>query len=194
MFRKIFLFLNLFLISCVETVVIGTVVGSAVVLNDGTVFDLTQDSRIKTAIKKSFKENSNYEYLKNVDIDVYNAKILLSGYVNNIKYKELAVSITKKTKPDIKVYDEIMIFGENYKTSSLNDSYIHSKIATRLKVAEGIKSSNYIYNVVDSIVFVMGRARNKKEFEKIIKIFRTTKGVKKVVSYIFILEEKVIND
>ena len=87
------------------------------------------------------------------------------------------------------VYDEIMIFGQDYKTNSINDTYISSEISNRLRFAKDIKSGNYEYEVVDANVFIMGRARSKKEFKKVISVLRHTKSVKKVVSYIFILEE-----
>ena len=179
----------LFLISCVETVIVGTVVGGAAVLSEGSIFDLSQDGRIETAVRKSYKKSNDYECLRKVDIDVFNSNIMLSGYVNEARCKNLAVSLAKSVKPNLNIYNEIMVFGEDYKLNSVNDSYIHSKIATRLKASEGVKSSNYVYNVVDSIVFVMGRSRSESEFKKVINIFRTGSGVKKVVSYIFILEE-----
>ena len=186
-----FAFVLLFLLSsCVETVVATAVIGSSVVLTDGALFDLSQESRIETATRKAFKNSQYAEELKNIDIDVYNGTIMLTGYVTKNSYKNFAVQEAKQVKPNIKVFDEIMIFSKDYKTSSINDGLLSSQISLKLKTASKVDSSDYKYNVVDSIVFVMGKSDSVEEFNNAIKVFRTTKGVKKVVSYIVVVDNK----
>ena len=185
--KFIFLFFCLSLLSgCVETVVVGTVAVGAVVLSDGSVFDLSQDSRIEASIKKSFKDDNGGDGYKNIDISVYNSKVMLTGYVNDSTYKTRAVQKARGTKPGIQVIDEIMIFAPSYKTGLINDSFISSQVSLKMKATNGIISGNYKYNVVDGIVFIIGKAENKKEMQKTTDLISRIKGVKKVVSYIVV--------
>ena len=171
---------------CVETVVVGTVAVGAVVLSDGSVFDLSQDSRIEVSIKKSFKDDNGGDGYKNIDISVYNSKVMLTGYVNDSTYKTRAVQKARGTKPGIQVIDEIMIFAPSYKTGLINDSFISSQVSLKMKATNGIISGNYKYNVVDGIVFIIGKAEDKKEMQKTTDLISRIKGVKKVVSYIVV--------
>ena len=185
--KFILLFFCLSLLNgCVETVVVGTVAVGAVVLSDGSVFDLSQDSRIEASIKKSFKDDNGGDGYKNIDISVYNSKVMLTGYVNDSAYKTRAVQKARGTKPGIQVIDEIMIFAPSYKTGLINDSFISSQISLKMKATNGIISGNYKYNVVDGIVFIIGKAENKKEMQKTTDLISRIKGVKKVVSYIVV--------
>ena len=79
-----------------------------------------------------------------------------------------------------------MIFAPSYKTGLINDSFISSQVSLKMKATNGIISGNYKYNVVDGIVFIIGKAENKKEMQKTTDLISRIKGVKKVVSYIVV--------
>ncbi len=180
-----FLILILFLLSsCVETVVVGTVAAGAIILSDGSIFDLSQDGRIRSSIIKSFKEDENKDGYDNIEVVVFSGKAMLTGYVNDASYKTRAVRKAKSTKPDIEVIDEIMVFNHNYKLNSANDSWISSQISLKMKATSGIKSGNYEYDVVDGSVFIIGVANNNEEFKKVCDLISRVKGVNKVITYI----------
>lgn len=181
------IFTSLFLLnSCVETIVVGTVTAGAVILSDGSIFDLSQDSRIKTSIKRSFKDDVERESYENINVNVYSGKVMLTGYVNNRTYKNKAVKKVKSIKPEIEVIDEIMVFSSNYKVNPISDSFISTQISLKLKTAKDVTSWNYEYDVVDGIVYIIGMAKNKDELKKATDVISRIKGVKKVISYILI--------
>ena len=159
MFRR-FVFLFLIIISlnsCVETVVVGTVVGSAIVLSDGTIFDLSQDSRIESSVRKILKKSENKNKYKHINVDVFNGKILLTGYVESADLKSKVVSNANSISNEAVVIDEIMVFNQNYK-----------------------------YRVVDGIVFVIGKAENRNELNKVLDVMSRVKGVREVVDYVIV--------
>lgn len=186
--RKLFFTLGLLFLlpGCVETVVVGTVATGAAVMSDGSIFDLSQDARIRRAVRKSFKTDGDADNYKTIDINVFNSDIMLSGYVRDSHYKSLAVQKAKSVKPDVNIIDEIVVFGPDYKVSSVSDAFISKQITMKLKAAKGVKSGNYEYNVSDSIVYIIGIAQDQQEFKKVIEIASTVKGVKKVISYIML--------
>lgn len=191
MFKKVsfLFFLLIVLVSCVETVVVGTVVGGAIILNDGSIFDLSQDSRIKSSIVKSLKEDNNDNY-KHISVNVFNGRVMLTGYVNNSVYKVKAVNEARAIKEDVEVLDEIMVLNPNYKLSSTSDSFISNQISLKIKTSKNIKSSNYKYDVVDGNVFILGVAKDKKEFDEVCDIVRRIKGVNKVITYITFISKQ----
>lgn len=191
MFKKVsfLFFLLIVLVSCVETVVVGTVVGGAIILNDGSIFDLSQDSRIKSSIVKSLKKDNNDNY-KHISVNVFNGRVMLTGYVNNSVYKVKAVNEARAIKEDVEVLDEIMVLNPNYKLSSTSDSFISNQISLKIKTSKNIKSSNYKYDVVDGNVFILGVAKDKKEFDEVCDIVRRIKGVNKVITYITFISKQ----
>ena len=77
-----------------------------------------------------------------------------------------------------------MVLNPNYKLSSTSDSFISNQISLKIKTSKNIKSSNYKYDVVDGNVFILGVAKDKKEFDEVCDIVRRIKGVNKVITYI----------
>lgn len=188
MLNKFFiLFLTIFILNgCVETVVVGTVATGIIVASDGGALDLTQASKLKSAVKKEFRDSEESEQYKNIKVDTFDGKILLTGYVNDNIYKKKAYEKAKSVREDQEVIDEVMIFGVNYKPGAISDSFISSQISLKMKATNGIKSGNYEYNVVDGKVFIIGKPETKEEMEKVTDLISRVKGVKKVISYITI--------
>ena len=189
--------------SCVETVVVGTVVVGAVVLNKNNLpFDLNKDSKstnnnkssselnkdskIKAYIKELYKDDEDSESYKNINIDVFEGKVMLTGYVSDKTYKQNAYNKARTAKEGIEVLNEIIIFDSDHKINSMNDSFISMQISIRLKSTIGITSGNYEYAVVDGTVFIIGRSESRDEMLKTTDTISKTKGVKKVITYITI--------
>ena len=72
----------------------------------------------------------------------------------------------------------------NEKISGVNDYFISKNISIRMKKVKDINSSNYKYNTTNAVVFVIGKVQNRSQMDDITSTISTTKGVKKVISYI----------
>lgn len=192
-FKKIFAlsFAMLILSSCVETVVVGTVAAGAYVAGNRNKSITTSkknnyilDSTETMSLKDYLKNNPNKKGLKNVNVNVFEKIIMLTGYVNNSNLKTLVGGIAKSKKPNNEIINEIMVFDNDYNVSSFRDSVISFRISWKLKGASEIHSNNYKYDVVDGNVFIIGLASDKEELKKTTNIISQINGVKKVVSYI----------
>ena len=192
-FKKIFAlsFAMLILSSCVETVVVGTVAAGAYVAGNRNKSITTSkknnyilDGTETTSLKDYLKNNPNKKGLKNVNVNVFEKIIMLTGYVNNSNLKTLVGGIAKSKKPNNEIINEIMVFDNDYNVSSFRDSVISFRISWKLKGASEIHSNNYKYDVVDGNVFIIGLASDKEELKKTTNIISQINGVKKVVSYI----------
>ncbi len=192
-FKKIFTlsFAMLILSSCVETVVVGTVAAGAYVAGNRNKSitaskknNYILDSTETMSLKDYLKNNPNKKGLKNVNVNVFEERIMLTGYVNNSNLKTLVGGIAKSKKPNNEIINEIMVFDKDYNVSSFRDSVISFRISWKLKGASEINSNNYKYDVVDGNVFIIGLASDKEELQKTTNIISQINGVKKVVSYI----------
>ena len=192
-FKKIFAlsFAILILSSCVETVVVGTVAAGAYVAGNRNKSipaskknNYILDGTETTSLKDYLKNNPNKKGLKNVNVNVFEKIIMLTGYVNNSNLKTLVGGIAKSKKPNNEIINEIMVFDNDYNVSSFRDSVISFRISWKLKGASEIHSNNYKYDVVDGNVFIIGLASDKEELKKTTNIISQINGVKKVVSYI----------
>ena len=192
-FKKIFAlsFAMLILSSCVETVVVGTVAAGAYVAGNRNKSITTSkknnyilDNTETMSLKDYLKNNPNKKGLKNVNVNVFEKIIMLTGYVNNSNLKTLVGGIAKSKKPNNEIINEIMVFDNDYNVSSFRDSVISFRISWKLKGASEIHSNNYKYDVVDGNVFIIGLASDKEELKKTTNIISQINGVKKVVSYI----------
>ena len=192
-FKKIFAlsFAMLILSSCVETVVVGTVAAGAYVAGNRNKSitaskknNYILDSTETMSLKDYLKNNPNKKGLKNVNVNVFEKIIMLTGYVNNSNLKTLVGGIAKSKKPNNEIINEIMVFDNDYNVSSFRDSVISFRISWKLKGASEIHSNNYKYDVVDGNVFIIGLASDKEELKKTTNIISQINGVKKVVSYI----------
>lgn len=80
-------------------------------IGDKTIGQSLDDKVIGTRIKT--KLIGNYEILSlNIDVDVDNRIVTLTGIVNNQKQKDLALDIARKTPGAVKVIDNMKIRGE----------------------------------------------------------------------------------
>lgn len=192
-FKKIFAlsFAMLILSSCVETVVVGTVAAGAYVAGNRNKSITTSkknnyilDGTETMSLKDYLKNNPNKKGLKNVNVNVFEKIIMLTGYVNNSNLKTLVGGIAKSKKPNNEIINEIMVFDNDYNVSSFRDSVISFRISWKLKGASEIHSNNYKYDVVDGNVFIIGLASDKEELKKTTNIISQINGVKKVISYI----------
>lgn len=185
--------------ACVETVVVGTIAGSVAVVNmndqehqhkknskNDEDYKKQQEAEknTKKTIKKLFKiDNDSKEYL-NINILVFKDRILLTGYVNNAKYKKIALNRISAIDKDHEILDEIIVLNSDKKISGFNDYMILKRVNIRLKKIENFNPNNFRYDVVNSVVFIMGDADNKAQMDKITDTISRTLGVKKVINYI----------
>ena len=109
---------------------------------------------------------------------------MLTGYVNNAKYKKIALNRISAIDKDHEILDEIVVLNSDKKISGFNDYMILKRVNIRLKKIENFNPNNFRYDVANSVVFIMGDADNKAQMDKITDTISRTLGVKKVINYI----------
>lgn len=115
-----------------------------------------------------------------VNITSYNRNVLLTGEAIDEASKHKAEGIVKAIENVRTVTNELVIAGVSSLTSRSNDSYLTSKVKTRM-LTENKFPVNYVKVVTEnSTVYLMGMV-TRKEAEDAVEIARGTDGVQKVV-------------
>lgn len=188
--KVISLIASAFLLTSCFPAVIGsgaTVVTSAA--KEKGVTGTWSDSQISVALKAKIY-NYDRDAHRRVGINVQNGEVLLTGTLPNQEQVDKVEQLAWQVQGVKRVINHVGVTtddGLNIKEGS-KDSWITTQIKTNLLFEGDIKSINYSIKTVSSIVHVMGIAQNQAELDKVLKIARNTKGVKKVVSYVQIKE------
>lgn len=115
-----------------------------------------------------------------VNVTSYNRNVLLTGEAIDEASKQKAEAIVKAIENVRTVTNELAIAGVSSLTSRSNDSYLTSKVKTRM-LTENKFPVNYVKVVTEnSTVYLMGMV-TRKEAEDAVEIARGTDGVQKVV-------------
>ncbi len=158
------------------------------------------DTQIAASILSSLSEKDN-SLLLDVNADVWEQRVLLTGtVVDNLTRQELIRHV--KTDPRIlKTYDEIQVVSKDEQarrraaTNSsaakregtdrvISDVWIETKISAQLIAAKEVTSVNYRWRSVRSTVYLIGRAQSRAELNAVVAITRATEGVSQVKNFI----------
>ncbi len=115
-----------------------------------------------------------------INVTSYNRNVLLTGEAIDEASKQKAESIVKDIENVRAVTNELSIAGASSMASRSNDSYLTSKVKTRM-LTENKFPANYVKVVTEnSTVYLLGMV-TRKEADDAVEIARGTDGVQKVV-------------
>lgn len=174
---------------CAPVIIGGAAaVGGSMVQEKGVSGTIT-DSQISTKIKVALYQ-VNPDLYHHVNVSVQNAEVMLTGNVMTNEMHLEAVKIAWETKGVKRVIDNIGVAKEASLGLYATDTWVTTQIKTKLLFDSHIQSVNYSIKTVEGIVYVMGVAQDKAELDKVLEIARNIANVKKVVSYVRMLDAK----
>ena len=140
------------------------------------------DGMIDAAINKEFF-NRDINMFINVEIEVVEGRVLLTGSVKKSNHRLDAIKLAWKVLGVREVINEIDATEKGGIKQYLIDVKIKTQIRYKVIADKEISSINYNFEVVNGIVYIIGIAENKKELKKIVGHANTIGGVLKVVSH-----------
>ena len=140
------------------------------------------DGMIDAGINKEFL-NHDINMFINVQIEVVEGRVLLTGSVKKPKHRLDAIKIAWKVLGVREVINEIDITEKGGIKQYLIDVKIKTQIRYKVLADKEVSSINYNFEVVNGNVYVIGIAENKKELKKLIAHINNIGGVLKVVSH-----------
>lgn len=142
------------------------------------------DTEVKTDINKRLLSETNRDLFFDVSSDIYEGRVMLTGSVKTARDRQRAGALVNGLRGVRTVYNEIQVTNEGGFTNTANDAWISTKIKAKLLAEKGVKSINYKWRVVNSVVYFIGRARTQKEFNKVLALVKDTQHVTRVVQHI----------
>ena len=185
-FTLFYVILTSILLAHCAQVATGTAV-KVVTVNqeDRSIGEFVDDTIIKTLIKNTYFDQ-NEKLFFNIDVEVSQGRVLLTGTIENIDLKIEATRIAWGVKGVQTVINEIQISNSDNIINFADDLVISTKVKGKLILNENVHSLNYSIETVNKLVYIIGIARSDDERDLVINIAREVYGVEEVIDYISI--------
>ena len=146
------------------------------------------DGMIDAAVNKELI-NHDINMFINVEIEVVEGRVLLTGSVKKAKYRMDAIKLAWKVLGVREVINEIEVTNKGGIIRYLNDVKIKTQIRYKIIADKKIRSINYNFESVNGTLYVIGIAQNKKELKRVVNHSNDIKGVIKVVSHVMMKDD-----
>ncbi|CCG41710.1 BON domain-containing protein [Magnetospirillum molischianum] len=142
------------------------------------------DLKIRTEINHKWFER-DVEMYRKVTLNISEGRVMLTGVVPTEKNRNDAAELVGQVAGVREVMNEIVVRGDDEPGgSSSSDVWIQQKLKTRLLGDSEIRNINYVVDVSDAVVYILGIAQNDTELERVIAHARDINGVRRVISHI----------
>lgn len=185
--------ISLSLSSCLPAAIIGGAgLATYTVAQERTFGDAIDDAAIEARLNALFLGHENQKQFFDVGVESVEGRVLLTGNVPTREAKVEAYNIAWEPNAVKEVINELKVVNE-YKFSAkelAKDTWISTQIRSNLLFTKNILSRNYSIETIEGVVYIMGVAQDKAELNRVSSIASQVSGVKKVVSYVRLKEEK----
>ena len=186
---SISLLFMLILTNCSIPVATGVATKAVTVSNsDRSIGEYVDDVLIKAILKNSYFDQSEKIFF-NVDVEVSQGRVLLTGTVDNIDLRIEATRIAWGVEGVQTVINEIQISESDNILNFADDLVISTKVYAKLMLDEEVNSLNYNIETVNKVVYIIGISSSSDEKKKAIDLTKEVFGVEEVVEYITIKSE-----
>ena len=141
------------------------------------------DGMIDASINKEYF-NHDVNMFLNVEIEVVEGRVLLTGSVKKPKHRLDAIKLAWKVLGVREVINEIDVTEKGGIVKYLTDIKIKTQIRYKVIADKSISSINYNFECVNGVIYLIGIAKNKKELKKVMKHANDIKGVTKTISHV----------
>jgi len=180
----------LLLSGCASSIISsGVLAGARVYSQERSLGNAIDDLTIETAINHRYFRTDISDLFQNVDADVLEGRVLLTGSVRSQQTKIRAVDLAWQVKGVREVINELHVSGPVSLGVQGNDLWITTQIEGHLLITKGIHSANYNVETEKGIVTLMGIAQNAEELHKATTIASRVEGVKQVVSHVMLKDD-----
>jgi osmotically-inducible protein OsmY len=156
-------------------------------IQEKTIGEAIDDATASNEIKAKLLNESGARFAE-VDVEVANGLVLLSGRVNAPEDRTEAEGVAWSSSRTQDVANEIRIEPPGGFMANVSDELITARVRARLVGSSTVKSVNFNIETYDGVVYLMGLARSTEELRKAAEEASVVGGVKQVVSYVRIRE------
>lgn len=118
-----------------------------------------------------------------VDVEVANGDLLLSGAVPTMEHRQAAETIARGVMTVRAVYNELIVGPHSSFVRNAGDQAITAQIRARLAASSEVRAININIETFQGNVYLMGLARTDAELRRAAEIASRVRGVHRVVSF-----------
>jgi len=127
---------------------------------------------------------SDHTLIKDVGVEVYEGRVLLTGQVKTEVERAEAVRLAW-TAIDVKdVINEIHVTQTGGLLDTARDAWITAQLETKITFDDRIFAINYTAETVGGTVYLIGIAQNKEELDRVKNQARTIPYVRHIISHV----------
>ncbi len=165
------------------TAAIGTAASVGVyAVQDRTIGEGVDDAAASSSIKMRLMAADRAAF-QEVDVEVANRNVLLSGTAPTAEHRQAAETIARGMRTVENVYNEIVIGEPSSFARNAQDELITAQIRTRLTASPAVRAINVNIETFHGNVYLMGTARTEEELRRAAEIASVVGGVRRVVSF-----------
>lgn len=180
-FYLISFLLSLCLLQACPAAVVGGAATAGAVSNDRrTTGAMIDDQGIEFKASSAIYKNKNIYDQSHINFTSFNGVVLVTGETPNEALKKEVTDIVKDIPRVRKVYNELAILAPSAVPSRTSDTWITSKVKSKLLADREVKGLNTKVVTERGVVYLMGKIR-RNEADKVVNVVRSTAGVQKVV-------------
>lgn len=138
------------------------------------------DWQMSTMIGVNIKKASPQLASSHINVSTYNKVVLLTGEVASSELRSLAGTTARNYRGVRQVYNELKLQGSSSLLARTNDSWLTTKVKTKLLANNEIASSQIEVVTESGIVYLMGVV-SRLTADRATTVASNTGGVKKVV-------------
>ena len=152
-------------------------------VQEKTMGEALDDATASGEIKAKLLNESGARFAE-VDVEVANGLVLLSGRVNEPEDRTFAEGIAWSSSRTVDVANEVRIEPPGGFMSNVSDEIITGRVRARLIGSSKVKSVNFNIETYGGVVYLMGIARSTEELRAAAEEASVVGGVAQVVSYV----------
>ncbi|WP_026957943.1 MULTISPECIES: division/outer membrane stress-associated lipid-binding lipoprotein [Aliagarivorans] len=170
----------LLLQACAAAVVVGTGVAVSAGTDRRTLGAQVDDKGLYLKIVHVLSEDEELWTASKISVEVLNARVLLIGQTPEQRYANRATELTRNVEGVVEVLNEMRLKEPVSLSTRSNDTWITTKIRSKLLTNPEIPLNKIRVTTEDSEVFLIGIV-TKEEEDIAVDIARHEKGVSKVI-------------
>lgn len=165
------------------TAAIGTAASVGVyAAQDRTIGEGIDDAAASQAVKMRLLA-ADRQAFQEVDVEVANGNLLLSGTAPTDEHRQAAETIARSVRTVHNVYNEIIVGQPSTVVANARDEMITAQIRARLAASPAVRAINVNIETFHGNVYLMGIARTEQELRRAAEIASVVGGVRRVVSF-----------
>lgn len=151
-------------------------------MQDRTIGEGIDDAAASSQVKMRLMAADSTAF-QEVDVEVANRNLLLSGTTPTAEHRQMAETIARSTRIIDNVYNEIVVGEPSSFARSAQDEWITAQIRARLTASPAVRAINVNIETFHGNVYLMGLARTDQELRRAAEIASVVGGVRRVVSF-----------